>query len=117
VYQHICQVALSGPSPISIFLRIGWNLGNVPHRYIFEGQGGDEFCGRMTAGLPLTESKFAVLPPHFGLDTLSSILMNDDWEKIVPGYQTFPQSFRKAIPYLLASLFILCFSFLSNVSW
>jgi hypothetical protein len=36
-----------GPSPISIYLRIGWNLGNVPHRYLFEGQGGDQFCGRM----------------------------------------------------------------------
>jgi hypothetical protein len=58
----------------------------------------------MAAGLPLTESEFAILPPHFGLDTLSSILMHDNWEKIVPGYQTFQQSFRKAIPYLLASV-------------
>jgi hypothetical protein len=54
-----------GPSPISIFLRVGWNLGNVPHRYLFKGQGGDQFCDRMAAGLPLTESEFSILPPHF----------------------------------------------------
>lgn len=93
-----------GPSPISIFLRIGWNLGNVPQRYLFEGQGGDQFCGRMAAGLPLTESEFAILPPHFRPNTLSSLLTFDDWETLVPAYDLFPNSFKKAIPYLLASI-------------
>lgn len=93
-----------GPSPISIFLRIGWNLGNVPHRYLFEGQGGDQFCGRVAAGLPLTESKFCILPPHFRLSELSLLLTDDDWTAIVPSYEQFPQSFRRAIPYLLASI-------------
>ena len=29
-----------GPSPVNIFLRAGWSLGNVQSRYIFAGSGG-----------------------------------------------------------------------------
>ena len=31
-----------GPSPVSVFLRAGWSLGNVKDRYIFEGEGADQ---------------------------------------------------------------------------
>ncbi len=31
-----------GPSPVSVFLRAGWSLGNVKDRYIFEGEGSDQ---------------------------------------------------------------------------
>jgi hypothetical protein len=31
-----------GPSPVSVFLRAGWSLGNVKDRYIFEGDGADQ---------------------------------------------------------------------------
>jgi hypothetical protein len=58
----------------------------------------------MAAGLPLTESKFCILPPHFHCDTLSKYMKREDWESIVPCYNTFPESFKKTIPYLLASV-------------
>eukprot|EP01032_Pedospumella_encystans_P016315 gene16315-18618_t len=35
-----------GPGPISIYLRAGWSLGPVQSRYILDGGGGDQLCGR-----------------------------------------------------------------------
>lgn len=82
-----------GPTAISIYLRAGWSLGPVQSRYILEGEGGDQVCGRAATGLPVTDVSFANLPPHFvsgdsGLETA-------EWEAILPGYSTFyPMSFR-----------------------
>jgi hypothetical protein len=91
-----------GPSPISVFLRAGWSLGRVQSRYIFENEGGDQFVGRAATGLPLTDIKFASLPPHF---ISEQILTTAQWEEILPGYSNFyPVQFRTALPYLLASL-------------
>jgi hypothetical protein len=93
-----------GPSAISIWLRAGWSLGAVQSRYIYEGAGGDQFVGRAATGLDLNSQEFAVLPPHFNIndDTLLSV---QEWEDILPGYSTYyPEQFRVAIPFLLASL-------------
>ena len=93
-----------GASAISIYLRAGWSLGPVQSRYILEGEGGDQLCGRAATGLPLTEVSFANLPPHF-LRTEEECLSAEQWEDILPGYSTFyPSTFREVIPYLLASL-------------
>jgi len=56
---------LGGPNVIQVFLRCCWSLGNVQDRYIFLDSGGDQFVGRSAGGLPLSDSKFATLPPHF----------------------------------------------------
>lgn len=91
-----------GPTAISIYLRAGWSLGPVQSRYILEGEGGDQLCGRAASGLPLTDVSFANLPPHF---ISSDILTTVEWEELLPGYSTFyPSNFREVIPYLLASL-------------
>lgn len=38
---------------VSIFLRLGWSLGNVANRYLFEGEGGqDQMIGRIASLLP-----------------------------------------------------------------
>ena len=93
-----------GPSAISIWLRAGWSLGSVQSRYIFEGAGGDQFVGRAASGLDLNSEEFAVLPPHFD-QTNGPVLTTTEWEEILPGYTSFyPEQFRVAIPYLLASL-------------
>ena len=54
-----------GPTAIAIYLRAGWSLGLVQSRYILEGEGGDQVCGRAATGLPLTDTSFANLPAHF----------------------------------------------------
>jgi hypothetical protein len=93
-----------GPTAISIYLRADWSLGPVQSRYILEGEGGDQVCGRAASGLPLTDDSFANLPPHF-LGSDEDFLSTAEWEDILPGYSTFyPLNFREVIPFLLASL-------------
>jgi hypothetical protein len=43
----------NGPTAISIYSRAGWSLGPVQSRYILEGEGGDQVCGRAASGLLL----------------------------------------------------------------
>ena len=82
----------------------GWSLGPVQSRYILEGEGGDQVCGRAACGLPLTDGSFANLPPHF-LRHHEECLTTAEWEEYLPGYKTFyPVTFREVIPYLFASL-------------
>lgn len=93
-----------GPSAIAIYLRAGWSLGPVTSRYIMEGQGNDQLCGRAATGLPITDPEFADLPAHFDLSA-GEVLSVAQWEDILPGYSSFyPQSFRQVLPFLLASL-------------
>jgi hypothetical protein len=93
-----------GPSSVSAYLRADWSLGNVQDRYIFEGQGGDEFCGRVVSGLSIFSTKdFPILPPHFDQSVLSSFT-STFWNNLLPGYDRFPTCFRQCLPYLLASL-------------
>lgn len=90
-----------GPSIISIFLRLGWSLGTVVSRYIFDGDGGnDQLLGRLACLLPFTDTRFATLPPHFIRHTVT----DEQWLSILPHYHSYPTSFRTAIPYLLASI-------------
>ncbi|KAF0709314.1 hypothetical protein AaE_012913 [Aphanomyces astaci] len=91
-----------GPQAVSVWLRAGWSLGSVQGRYIFEGSGGDQFVGRAATGLDVNGVEFGSLPPHFGTTV---VLSSTQWESILPGYAShYPESFRTAIPFLLASL-------------
>jgi hypothetical protein len=98
---------IGGPGPIAIYLRAGWSWGPVQSRYILEGEGGDQVCGRAATGLSLISPEVSSLPPHFAVsgDNNDSILTLTEWEQILPGYSSFyPKSFRPVIPFLLASL-------------
>jgi hypothetical protein len=91
-----------GPSVIVAYLRACWSLGQVQHRYIFEGEGGaDQFLGRVAAGLALDEIEFTALPPRFRPDHFISA---EKWKEIYPNYEEVPKCFRGVLPYLLASL-------------
>lgn len=94
----------SGPSAFAIWLRAGWKLGAVQSRYIFQGEGGDQFVGRVASGLDVNDYYFSALPPHFN-DNDGPALSINDWNIILPGYNDFyPNSFKVALPFLLASL-------------
>ena len=44
-------VSVSGRPPgATVHLRAGWSLGPVQSRYILEGEGGDQVCGRAATG-------------------------------------------------------------------
>jgi hypothetical protein len=54
-----------GPGILALCLRAGWTIGSVLERYLKKQSGSDCFMGRILAGLPLDDVKFATLPPHF----------------------------------------------------
>lgn len=72
-------------SAVQVYLRAGWSLGNVQDRYIFSGAAGDQVVGRAVCGLPINDSNFAVLPPHFSNDDLTFIANQIGWNNIVEG--------------------------------
>jgi len=65
VATFACSGTTGGPSIASVCLRVGWSLGGVQDRYIRYESAGDQYLGRVVAGLPLNRAEFAVLPPHF----------------------------------------------------
>jgi hypothetical protein len=93
----------SGPNPINIFLRAGWSVGKSQDGYFYGGGGGDQLCGRILAGLPFMLRDFGALPPHFDLSK-GSLLSDDEWRLIFPGYESYPDKLQEAAKYLLASL-------------
>jgi hypothetical protein len=95
-----CSGMMNGPSMVQVFLRAGWSLGNVQDRYLFAGAGGDQLTGRVLSGLPFNQSSFAALPPHFTEEGIRLI----NWDNIMPLYAQLPDTFRRALPQLLASI-------------
>ncbi len=65
VATYACSGSTGGPSIVSVCLRVGWSIGSIQDRYLRYEAAGDQFLGRVVAGLPLNKSDFAVLPPHF----------------------------------------------------
>ncbi|OWZ17670.1 hypothetical protein PHMEG_0008349 [Phytophthora megakarya] len=64
VATFACSGPTSGPSITSMCLRGSWSLGVQDH-YIRYESAGDQYLGRVVAGLPLNRAKFSILPPHF----------------------------------------------------
>ncbi|KAF1793909.1 hypothetical protein GQ600_16797 [Phytophthora cactorum] len=65
VATYASSGSTGGPSIISVCLRCGWSLGGVQDRYFRYEAAGDQYLGRVVAGLPQNSAQFAVLPPHF----------------------------------------------------
>jgi hypothetical protein len=85
-----------GPSAIAAYLRARWSLGNVQHRYIFEGEGSDQLCGRTAVGLPLHSVDFTILPPHF---PSTFVISQHQWEEMYAPYRRLPVGFKQCMPF------------------
>jgi archaellum component FlaC len=94
---------VSGPNPVTVFLRMGQSLGKLKDRYIHASEGADQLCGRMIAGLPFDDIRFGVLPPHFNNEIVTQ-LNSDFWENVIGGYEYYPTGIKCALPFFLASL-------------
>jgi hypothetical protein len=99
-----CLGQVAGPNPVTVQLRMGHSLGKVNDAYFYVGDGQDQLTGRMIAGLPFNDEGFAVLPPHFCTE-VNRLLTLDFWGDVVGGYELYPDGFKAAFPFLLASLF------------
>ncbi len=94
---------IDGPSRTQVCLRAGQGVGRTQDCYMFSEEDGDSLVGRTVAQLKLDADEFDVLPPHFGTQTLNE-LHNYGWEKILSGFQYYPTSFQRVVPFLLAHL-------------
>ncbi|KAJ1442958.1 hypothetical protein B484DRAFT_462686 [Ochromonadaceae sp. CCMP2298] len=100
-----CLGQVGGPNPVTVQLRMGHSLGKVNDAYFFQGDGQDQLCGRMVSGLPFNNETFAVLPPRFSSAVQARWWWNIDmWRQLVDGYDNYPDGFKTAFPYLLASI-------------
>jgi len=73
VAAFACGGSTGGPSIVSGCFWCGWSMGGVQDRYFRYEAAGDQFLGRVVAGLPDNDSMFASLPPHFRNNSGSSI--------------------------------------------
>jgi hypothetical protein len=94
---------VSGPTPVSVFLRMGQSLGQLKDRYIHSAEGADQLCGRMVCGLPFHSRKFGCLPPHFS-NGIRNKMNTNFWKDILTDYEIYPKGMKSALPYLLASV-------------
>ncbi len=98
---YLCNQIVGGTSIISIFMRAGWSISKQHNPYFHQGDGGDQYCGRVVAGLNVLSYDFATLPPRFaGLSGPTC----DDYNIMITGYDSYPTSFKTVIPYLVASV-------------
>ncbi len=100
VKSHILAGSTAGPPTSTVLLRSGQSLGQPTQRYIFMVPAGDEYAGRIAAGLNLHESSFMTLPPHFKEITpeMKAVIVS-----VTPSYEKYPRAFRTVLPLLVAS--------------
>lgn len=63
--RHATSETTCPPSLVSVALRGEWSMGKVFDIYFKFGSSGDEYLGRILAGLNPNNASFACLPPYF----------------------------------------------------
>jgi hypothetical protein len=54
-----------GSSPAAMHIRAGWKLDGNSSKYVFMGEGSDQFIGRTVSLLNIYDcNEFSTLPPH-----------------------------------------------------
>ncbi|RLN32267.1 hypothetical protein BBJ28_00015778 [Nothophytophthora sp. Chile5] len=69
-----CSGNTTDPSVASICSCCDWSLGSVLDRYLRYDDAGDQYIGRLVAGLPQNSADFAALPPHFRDNVSSEVI-------------------------------------------
>lgn len=62
---HVTSTTTCAPPPSFVARRGEWLLGKVFDIYILFAKSGDQYCGRILAGLDPMSANFDALPPHF----------------------------------------------------
>ncbi|KAG6966705.1 hypothetical protein JG688_00006647 [Phytophthora aleatoria] len=81
--RFACSGSTGVPSIVSVCLRCGWSQGGTQDRYFRYEAAGDQFLGRVVAGMPVNDSKFAALPPH--LSKRYETIVNSGVKNTFPG--------------------------------
>lgn len=98
-----------GPSIVSILRRGRWKIGNGTwDRYFKYEAAGDNFAGRVIAGLNLESDRFSILPPHFAPDSVT----DDEMKRIFP---SAPSGASPAVLRLTLASLVFHHNFLSGL--
>ena len=62
---YCCSGTTAAPHIAALCNRAGWTMGKVKDVYIRYGAAGDQHVGRVVAGLPVLNAKYACSPPFF----------------------------------------------------
>lgn len=62
---YVTSGSTDGPSIMAVSARAAWKVGVVQQTYLKYERASDYFVGRIVAGLPLHDTNFSLLPPHF----------------------------------------------------
>ncbi len=82
-----CLGQVMGPSPVTVYIRMGHCRVKLKDKYIFFGEGADQLCGRTLCGLPYSDDRFCLLPLHFENEILAE-LTEQYWQEIVQAFVT-----------------------------
>jgi hypothetical protein len=88
----------NGPAFVTIMLRGGWSLEGIDKRYVRYERAGDQYVGRILAGLNVNSVEFAFLPPFF------STVDNQIEAAIANCFPGSPVEMRTILRFCLASV-------------
>jgi 3-oxoacyl-[acyl-carrier-protein] synthase III len=94
---------VDGPSRTQVCLRAGQSVGKSQDCYIFAEQDGDSLVGHTVAQLKFDADEFDVLPCHFSNESLNELFVHG-WNKVLPDYDKYPNSFQQIVRFMFASL-------------
>ncbi len=78
---YLTSGSTSGPTGSSVNIRGGWSQNSVRDVYMLYEKAGDQYCGRILAGLPLMTGDFALLYPEFVNVTVGSTVQEVEQQK------------------------------------
>ena len=110
---YCCGGTTAAPHIAAVCNRAGWTMGKVKDTYIQYAEAGDQHVGRVVAGLPVLDAKYACSPPFFCIDdsehakddTCTSADVHHCMTVLFPTlFSTSPISFKPVILHCAAAL-------------
>lgn len=97
--SYVSSGSTCAPPQVATNIRAGWTMGVIQDTYLRYEAAGDQYVGRVVAGLPICSAKFAVMPPQFGN------VCEEDLDKFVSlTFPHFPINLQSSARLFLASL-------------
>ena len=108
---YVSSGSTCAPPQVATNLRAGWTMGGIQDTYLKYEGAGDQYVGRVVAGLPVCSAKFAVLPPQF-VDCQVSVID----EMVKSCFSGMPSTLNSVCRFLTASLIFHFNELKTNVS-
>jgi len=93
---YCCMGTTAAPHIAAVCNRAGWTMGKVKDTYIQYAEAGDQHVGRVVAGLPVLNVKYACSPAYFCIDNNGTATENTCTAREIDAFIAliFPFEFR-----------------------